>query len=41
MAVSHLFFNILGIAVFYPVPFMRRLPIEGAKRLGNTVAKYR
>lgn len=41
IAVCHLFFNIFGIMVWYPVPFMRDVPISGAKYLGNTTAKYR
>lgn len=36
----HLFFNILGILMFYPIPFTR-FPIQLAKILGNTTAKYR
>lgn len=36
----HLFFNITGIALFYPIPFMR-WPISAAKALGRTVEKYR
>lgn len=41
IALCHLFFNIFGISLFYPIPFMRKLPIKGAKALGNTTAKYR
>ena len=41
VALAHLFFNISGIIIYYPVPFMRRLPIRAAKLLGNTTAKYR
>lgn len=41
IALCHLFFNISGIILFYPVPFMRRLPIRAARTLGNTTAKYR
>ncbi|KAK8780635.1 hypothetical protein V5799_018019 [Amblyomma americanum] len=36
----HLFFNVLGILMFYPLPFTR-IPIQLAKILGNTTAKYR
>ena len=39
--VCHLLFNIFAIMLFYPIPFMRRLPIAGAKILGNTTATYR
>ncbi len=40
IALCHLFFNISGILIFYPVPFMR-VPIRLAKMMGNTTAKYR
>ena len=40
IALCHLFFNISGILVYYPVPFMR-FPIPLAKMMGRTVAKYR
>ena len=40
MAFCHLFFNVSGIIVFYPLPFFRP-PIPAAKFLGNTTAKYR
>ncbi|XP_013389066.1 sodium-dependent phosphate transport protein 2B [Lingula anatina] len=40
IAFVHLFFNISGILIFYPIPFMR-VPIKMAKTLGNTTAKYR
>ena len=41
VAFCHLFFNISGIILFYPIPFMRNIPIRLAKFLGNETAKYR
>lgn len=41
IALCHLFFNISGILIWFPVPFMRRVPTGLAKQLGNTTAKYR
>jgi len=41
VALTHLFFNIFGILIWYPVPRMRRIPIGLAKSLGNTTAQYR
>ncbi|XP_033114952.1 sodium-dependent phosphate transport protein 2B-like [Anneissia japonica] len=41
VALCHLFFNITGILIFYPIPFMRKIPVSLAKKLGNTTAKYR
>jgi len=40
VSLVHLFFNLTGIVLFYPVPFMR-LPIPGCKKLGETAAEYR
>ena len=41
IALCHLFFNLSGIALWYPIPAMRKVPINMAKCLGNTTAKYR
>ncbi|XP_041465682.1 sodium-dependent phosphate transport protein 2B-like [Lytechinus variegatus] len=41
VALSHFFFNIFGILIWYPIPFMRKLPIGMARVMGNTTAKYR
>ena len=41
LALCHLFFNIFGILIWYPVPFMRKVPIGLAKQLGTTTGKYR
>ena len=40
VALCHLFFNVTGIVLFFPVPFMR-VPIALAKGLGRTTAKHR
>ena len=40
IALVHLFFNITGILLFYPIPFMR-WPIVMARFLGKTTSKYR
>ena len=41
LAFCHLFFNISGIILFYPVPKMRKIIINTAKYLGRTTAHYR
>lgn len=41
IALCHLFFNISGILIWYPIPKTRKVPIGLAKLLGNTTAKYR
>jgi len=35
VALCHLFFNITGIIIWYPIPFMRRIPLNGARELGK------
>lgn len=40
IAMVHLFFNIIGILIFYPIPILR-IPIPLAKRLGDLTARYR
>ena len=40
VAFCHLFFNISGILIFYPIPYLR-FPIPMAKFLGNRTANYR
>ena len=40
IALVHLFFNITGILIFYPIPSMR-WPIGMAKKLGEITATYR
>ncbi|XP_041846266.1 sodium-dependent phosphate transport protein 2A-like [Melanotaenia boesemani] len=40
VALCHLFFNVFGILLWYPLPFMR-LPIRMARILGERTAKYR
>lgn len=41
LAFCHLFFNITGIILFYPVPRMRLIVLNTAKYLGRTTARYR
>ncbi|XP_024909949.1 sodium-dependent phosphate transport protein 2B-like [Cynoglossus semilaevis] len=40
IALCHFFFNIMGIILWYPLPFMR-VPIRLARGLGNSTAQYR
>merc|ERR1711998_483575 len=41
VALCHLFFNFSGIFIFYVIWPLRALPINAAKFLGNTTAKYK
>lgn len=40
VAVCHLFFNIIGILIWFPLPFMRKISLISAKRLGMLISKY-
>ena len=40
IALVHLFFNITGIIIFYPIPQLR-FPIIMARKLGEITAEYR
>jgi len=40
IALCHLFFNIFGILIWFPIPMMRRVPLGGARHLGVIVTKH-
>jgi sodium-dependent phosphate cotransporter len=40
VALAHLFFNVTGIIIFYPIPFMR-FPLPAARRLGKATRLWR
>jgi sodium-dependent phosphate cotransporter len=39
IALVHLLFNVAGILLFYPVPFMREIPIRGAELLADVATR--
>lgn len=41
IALVHLFFNLIGVLIFFPFPFIKKLPILLAKRFGKLAGKYR
>lgn len=41
VALAHLFFNISGIIVWYPIPFMREVPLNAARNLGKSTRIWR
>lgn len=41
VALAHLFFNITGILIFYPIPFMRNIPLNAARNLGKATRVFR
>ena len=40
-ALAHLFFNIIGILIWYPIPKLRQIPLNGARWLGKQTNKYK
>jgi len=40
VAICHLFFNLFGILIWYPVPFMRKVPLAMARQLGALTGRY-
>ena len=41
IALIHLFFNISGILLIYPLPFLRRLPLAAAEKLAQVAVRSR
>ena len=41
ISLCHLLFNIFGILIWYPIPFMRKIPLGCAKQLGKVTKKYK
>jgi sodium-dependent phosphate cotransporter len=41
VAICHLMFNVIGILIWYPIPFMRKIPLAGARKLGLYAEKNR
>jgi solute carrier family 34 (sodium-dependent phosphate cotransporter) len=41
VALAHLFFNVSGIIVWYPIPFLRRVPLHAARQLGRATRVWR
>lgn len=41
LAFVHLFFNISGIIIWYPVPYMRNIPLNAARLLGKTTRLWK
>lgn len=41
IAIAHFLFNFIGVLIFFPVPLLRKIPIELAERLGKLTLRYR
>jgi len=41
VALVHVFFNVTGILIFYPIPYMRNIPLSAARRTHHArVARF-
>lgn len=41
IAMVHVLFNVFGVLIWYPVPKIRNVPIQGARNLGKIAARLR
>lgn len=41
IAIAHFLFNFIGVLLFFPIPVLRKLPMELAEGLGKITLKYR
>lgn len=41
IALAHFLFNLFGVLLFFPIPFLRKIPMRLATLLGQVSAKYR
>ncbi len=41
IAVAHFLFNFIGVLIFFPIPYVKELPIKLANGLGRLTLKYR
>lgn len=41
VAMAHMFFNLSGIVVWYPIPFMRNIPLNLARGLGRSTRVWK
>lgn len=41
IALCHLWFNVIGILIWFPIPWMRQWPIRAAKAMGRITRRYR
>jgi len=41
IAIAHFLFNLIGILLFFPIPYLNQLPIKLADGLGRLTLKYR
>jgi sodium-dependent phosphate cotransporter len=41
IAIAHFLFNFIGVLIFYPIPILRKIPLELANWMGRLTLKYR
>ena len=41
IALAHTLFNLGGILVFFPIPFMRKIPVTAARLLAEVASRRR
>lgn len=41
VALAHLFFNLTGILIWYPIPFLRRIPLDLARKMGKATRLWK
>jgi solute carrier family 34 (sodium-dependent phosphate cotransporter) len=41
IAIAHFLFNLIGVLLFFPIPYLNQLPIKLANGLGRLTLKYR
>ncbi|MBA4145037.1 MAG: hypothetical protein C0523_04680, partial [Cytophaga sp.] len=41
IAIAHFLFNFIGVLIFFPIPYLREIPIDLANGLGRLTLKYR
>lgn len=41
IAIAHFLFNFIGVLIFFPIPYVREIPINLAEGLGKLTLKYR
>ena len=41
IAIAHFLFNLIGVLIFFPIPFVKDIPIKLASGLGRLTLKYR
>jgi sodium-dependent phosphate cotransporter len=41
IAIAHFLFNFIGVLIFFPVPYLRKIPVNLANGLGKLTLRYR